>query len=412
MLWFFAVSFPVTLLMSADQGPHAGAARARRGGMTGLLLRAFLTLLLLSPLSTGRRRRSSSGSRAPATFKPAPGRTRARSASAPVPVSLPGFAVDLLNEIRGRLEVEQKRPVTLQLTEVTPANRLDLVAQHRIDIECGITTATWAREQTVDFSIPFFENGTRVLAPRSHSAASTILPAIGSASSRSSTTVDVVRQYLPSIELGRDRRHGRGLPPAHRRRARRPCQYRHRPALEARDLGPQEPASSSCRARVLSPGNRSAASCPRTIRRGATSSTRSLPTCSSASPTIVGAGSTSTTAGSALRVSSIIRSTARWRSAWPADRSGCADPIWRISFLLPSADAATAIGQMPCAAEGEPGAGMTLRGRLLLLSSLLVASCVVLAGAVLGYVAWQALIGRARRTRPCSRRGSSPASPP
>jgi phosphoserine phosphatase RsbU/P len=39
---------------------------------------------------------------------------------------------------------------------------------------------------------------------------------------------------------------------------------------------------------------------------------------------------------------------------------------------------------------------MTLRGRLLLLSSLLVASCVVLAGAVLGYVTWQALIGRAR----------------
>lgn len=39
---------------------------------------------------------------------------------------------------------------------------------------------------------------------------------------------------------------------------------------------------------------------------------------------------------------------------------------------------------------------MTLRGRLLLLSSLLVASCVLPAGAVLGYVTWQALLERAR----------------
>jgi polar amino acid transport system substrate-binding protein len=169
--------------------------------MTRLLLRAFLILLLLSPLSTGRAEtvleriartgNFQAGTRAdsrPFGFRTGSG-------------ELAGFAVDLLNEIRGRLEVEQKRPVTLQLTEVTPANRLDLVAQHRIDIECGITTATWAREQTVDFSIPFFENGTRVLAPRSQFRSLDDLAGHRVGVVRSSTTADVVRQYLPSIEL-------------------------------------------------------------------------------------------------------------------------------------------------------------------------------------------------------------------
>ena len=379
-----------------DQGTHAGAARARGRGMTGLMLRAILTLLLLIPASAAsaetvleriaRTGDFNAGTRAdsrPFGFRTGSG-------------ELAGFAVDLLNEIRGGLETEQTRPVALRLTEVTPANRLDLVAQHRIDIECGITTATWAREQTVDFSIPFFENGTRVLAPRSQFRSLDDLAGRRVGVVRSSTTVDVVRQYLPSIEpvdiadmdegfrlltggtldglanIGivlRSRLETSALKS-------RLVLLPRTGALAWESIGCMLPAVRFVMARLRQRGDR------RSPCRGYG---LSWPLGRHLQSLVRPSGRALTT-----------RWTARWRSAWPADHSGCADPIWRIPSLVPLAMRGPVSGHVPRAAEGEPGAGMTLRGRLLLLSSLLVASCVLLAGAVLGYVTWHALVGRAR----------------
>lgn len=79
---------------------------------------------------------------------------------------LVGFSVDLLGEIHKRLEQRFGRPIAMQLHEATASNRLELVASGAIDIECGITTPTWERQKRVDFSIPFFGNGTRVMALR------------------------------------------------------------------------------------------------------------------------------------------------------------------------------------------------------------------------------------------------------
>ncbi len=76
---------------------------------------------------------------------------------------LAGFAVDLLGEIHRQLEKHFDRSLKLQLHEVTPANRIELVNNATIDIECGVTTPTWTREAQVDFSIPFFGNGTRIM---------------------------------------------------------------------------------------------------------------------------------------------------------------------------------------------------------------------------------------------------------
>lgn len=76
---------------------------------------------------------------------------------------LAGFSVDLLSEIHQRLEQRFGRTLKLQLREVTPANRMELVINGTIDIECGVTTPTWTREAQVDFSIPFFGNGTRIM---------------------------------------------------------------------------------------------------------------------------------------------------------------------------------------------------------------------------------------------------------
>ncbi len=115
--------------------------------------------------------------------------------------NLAGFSVDLLGEIRARLEAERKAPVALRLQEVSPADRIGLVASHAIDIECGITTATWDREARIDFTIAFFENGTRILAARSRFKSLDDLAGHRVGVIRSSTTLDVVSKALASPQI-------------------------------------------------------------------------------------------------------------------------------------------------------------------------------------------------------------------
>jgi polar amino acid transport system substrate-binding protein len=79
---------------------------------------------------------------------------------------LVGFSVDILNEIVAALGEELQRPVRLDLRTTTPESRMDLIRHGAIQIECGITTPTWARLAKADFSIPFFVNGTRILTRR------------------------------------------------------------------------------------------------------------------------------------------------------------------------------------------------------------------------------------------------------
>lgn len=74
-----------------------------------------------------------------------------------------GFSVDLIEEIRAATEKELGRPVKVDLSVVTPANRIQLVAEGKLDIVCEITTPTWDREKLVDFSVPIFRDGTRIL---------------------------------------------------------------------------------------------------------------------------------------------------------------------------------------------------------------------------------------------------------
>jgi polar amino acid transport system substrate-binding protein len=89
----------------------------------------------------------------------------------------------------------------MRLREVTPSDRVQLVAGHDIDIECGITTATWEREQRIDFTIPFFENGTRILAPRSRFKSLDELAGRRVGVVRNSTTREVVTQSLVNPQI-------------------------------------------------------------------------------------------------------------------------------------------------------------------------------------------------------------------
>jgi polar amino acid transport system substrate-binding protein len=74
-----------------------------------------------------------------------------------------GFSIDLLEAIRARLERKLGKPIKLEKKEVTPENRIQLVANRSVDVECGSTTYTRGRDETVDFSINFFFTGAQLL---------------------------------------------------------------------------------------------------------------------------------------------------------------------------------------------------------------------------------------------------------
>jgi ABC-type amino acid transport substrate-binding protein len=74
-----------------------------------------------------------------------------------------GFSIDLLEVIRARLEKKLGKRIKLEKKEVTTENRVMLVGNRTIDIECGSTTYTRGRDETVDFSINFFFTGDQLL---------------------------------------------------------------------------------------------------------------------------------------------------------------------------------------------------------------------------------------------------------
>ena len=77
-----------------------------------------------------------------------------------------GFSVDLLDAIHARLEKKLGKRIKLERKEVTPADRVELVARRLVDVECGSTTYTRTRDQVVDFSINFFFSGDQLLVKR------------------------------------------------------------------------------------------------------------------------------------------------------------------------------------------------------------------------------------------------------
>ena len=112
-----------------------------------------------------------------------------------------GFSVDLLGEFRTAAERSVGRPVTLELFEVTPADRLQRVAQGELDIVCGITTPTWDREQLVDFSLPFFRDGTRVMVYRQRADRGIDMGRLEVGVVEATTTVGIIEANLPTASL-------------------------------------------------------------------------------------------------------------------------------------------------------------------------------------------------------------------
>jgi ABC-type amino acid transport substrate-binding protein len=75
-----------------------------------------------------------------------------------------GYAVDLCQRIAAAIRDELKlAELATRWVAVTPDNRIDAVRGGRVDLECGTTTATLARQQQVDFSNPTFVDGGGLL---------------------------------------------------------------------------------------------------------------------------------------------------------------------------------------------------------------------------------------------------------
>jgi polar amino acid transport system substrate-binding protein/glutamate/aspartate transport system substrate-binding protein len=75
-----------------------------------------------------------------------------------------GYSVDLCKRIASSIESALKlAELRVRWVPVTPDNRIDLVRRGEIDLECGTTTATLARQEQVNFSNPTFVDGGGLL---------------------------------------------------------------------------------------------------------------------------------------------------------------------------------------------------------------------------------------------------------
>jgi ABC-type amino acid transport substrate-binding protein len=74
-----------------------------------------------------------------------------------------GYSVELCSRVADALGRELGVPLQLKWVKTTVENRLDLVANGRIDLECGSTTASLTRQEKVDFSLMTFVDGGSLL---------------------------------------------------------------------------------------------------------------------------------------------------------------------------------------------------------------------------------------------------------
>ncbi|HSV47940.1 MAG TPA: transporter substrate-binding domain-containing protein [Ramlibacter sp.] len=79
-----------------------------------------------------------------------------------------GFSMDICQKVVDDLRLQLKRPdLKVEFIPVTSANRIPLVQNGTVDLECGSTTNNSQRQQQVGFAVNTFYTGTRLLAKKS-----------------------------------------------------------------------------------------------------------------------------------------------------------------------------------------------------------------------------------------------------
>jgi ABC-type amino acid transport substrate-binding protein len=74
-----------------------------------------------------------------------------------------GYSVELCTQVASDIQKQLGTNLKLNWVPVTAENRIDMVVQGKVDIECGTTTASLSRQERVDFSLMTFVDGGGVL---------------------------------------------------------------------------------------------------------------------------------------------------------------------------------------------------------------------------------------------------------
>jgi glutamate/aspartate transport system substrate-binding protein len=75
-----------------------------------------------------------------------------------------GYSIDLCTHVASAIQKQLGTNLKLNWVPVTAENRVDMVAQGKVDIECGTTTASLSRQERVDFSLMTFVDGGSLMA--------------------------------------------------------------------------------------------------------------------------------------------------------------------------------------------------------------------------------------------------------
>jgi ABC-type amino acid transport substrate-binding protein len=128
-----------------------------------------------------------------------------------------GFTVDLCRRVAGGIQQQLKlADLKVNWVQVTSENRLQMVANGTVDIECGTTTQTLSRSEQVDFSLMTFVDGGAFLV-RSDSKLSTIADLAGKKVAVIPTTTtatalnDALQRSFTTVQIVPVKDHADGL---------------------------------------------------------------------------------------------------------------------------------------------------------------------------------------------------------
>jgi glutamate/aspartate transport system substrate-binding protein len=76
-----------------------------------------------------------------------------------------GYSIELCTHVASAIQKQLGINLKLNWVPVTAENRIDMVAQGKVDIECGTTTASLSRQERVDFSLMTFVDGGSLMTP-------------------------------------------------------------------------------------------------------------------------------------------------------------------------------------------------------------------------------------------------------
>jgi len=117
-----------------------------------------------------------------------------------------GFAVDITNAVVDAVKKRVNNPaLRVDLQAVTSQNRIPLLQNGTIDLECGSTTNNSTRGKDVQFAINYFYTGTRLLTKKSSGVKNYADLAKKKVASTSGTTnAQVIRKYNRDNNLDMD----------------------------------------------------------------------------------------------------------------------------------------------------------------------------------------------------------------